>query len=332
MPQQPRTADRVEVLVLVDNVTDSLSSTPAFVTREWAALRRKGMRVVAGGALCCANHGLSLVITARDAETGARRTVLFDGGPVDYAVERNGARLGVDFGTVEAVMLSHGHWDHAGGIPKALELIRAANGGRPVPLHLHPGMFEERGGRQPDGGVLPMDRVPSPAEWVAMGAEPVVGAGPATIAGDLFWVSGEIPRRTAYERGLPNQVARPGPDAPWRPDPLIMDERFLAVRLKGRGVLVFSACSHAGVVNVLHHAREGFPGEALFGVMGGPHLSGENEAVIPETVADLADFGMAHIFPAHCTGWRAVNALERAFGEPVVVPAAVGKVFALDGA
>ena len=57
-------ADRVEVQVLVDNVTDSLSSTPPFVTREWPALVRKGMRRVAGGDLCCANHGLSLVIRA----------------------------------------------------------------------------------------------------------------------------------------------------------------------------------------------------------------------------------------------------------------------------
>ncbi len=321
------TADRVEVLVLVDNVTDSLSSTPGFVTREWALLQRKGMRVTTGGALCCANHGLSLVITAHGPE--GPRTVLFDGGPVDYAVARNGARLGVEFGAIEAVVLSHGHWDHAGGIPQALDLIRAANGGRAVPLHLHPGMFEERGSRQPDGGVLPMDRVPAPEAWVAMGATPLVSAAPAVIGGGLFRISGEIPRRTAYERGLPTQVARPGPDAPWRPDPLLMDERSLAVRLRDRGILVFSACSHAGVVNVLHEAREAFPGEPLFAVMGGLHLSGENEAVIPETVADLAQFGLTHVFPAHCTGWRAVGALERAFGEPVVVPAAVGKLFAL---
>jgi 7,8-dihydropterin-6-yl-methyl-4-(beta-D-ribofuranosyl)aminobenzene 5'-phosphate synthase len=102
-----RTADRVEIQVLVDNVTDSLSTTPAFVTREWVALRRRGMQVVSGGALCCANHGLSLVITAHGPD--GPRSMLFDGGPVDYAVERNGIRLGVDFGAIGAAMLSHGH-------------------------------------------------------------------------------------------------------------------------------------------------------------------------------------------------------------------------------
>jgi len=108
----------------------------------------------------------------------------------------------------------------------------------------------------------------------------------------------------------------------------VMDERALVVRVKDRGLIVFSACSHAGIVNVLQHVRESFPGETIHTAMGGFHLSGETEAAIPETVRDLVQFGLTHIVPAHCTGWRAVNALERAFGEAVVVPAAVGKVLA----
>ena len=319
--------DRLEIQVLVDNVTDSLSSTPSFVTREWARLGQKGMRFLTGASLCCANHGLSLVITAHGPH--GPRTMLFDGGPVDYAVERNGTRLGIDFGSIEAAMLSHGHWDHAGGIPQALAMIRAANGAKPVPLYLHPGMFQERGGRQADGGVLPMDPVPSPAQWRNHGAEPVVTDQPVTCLDDLFFVSGEIPRLTSYENGLAGQVARPSEDAPWRPDPLMMDERFLAVHIKDKGLAVFSACSHAGIVNVLHHARDCFPGVKLHAVMGGFHLAGPAEAAIPETVRDLNIFGLDLILPAHCTGWRALNALERAFGESVVLPSAVGKVFTL---
>ena len=320
-------ADRVEILVLVDNATDTLSSAPPFVTREWTVLQRKGMRLIAGGALCCANHGLSLVVTVHG--PNGRRTMLFDGGPVDYAVERNGTRLGVDFGAIEAAMLSHGHWDPAGGIPQALALIRAQNGARPVPLYLHPGMFHDRGVRQADGGVMPMDAVPSPPQWTRYGAEPVITDTAQTVLGDLFFISGEIPRTTAYEKGMVGQVRRLSDDAPWEPDPLLTDERFLAVHLRGKGLVVFSACSHAGVVNVLHHARTLFPGVKLHAVMGGFHLSGPTEAIIPDTVADLAGFGLDLIIPAHCTGWRAVNALERRFGESVVVPAAVGKLFDL---
>ncbi|MBR0659567.1 MBL fold metallo-hydrolase [Neoroseomonas oryzicola] len=325
--QAPRPVDRIEITTLVDNVTDSLSTTPPFVTREWVRLQQKGMKRTAGGSLCCANHGLSLVITVE--ADGERRSVLFDGGPVDYAVERNGPRLGVDFGAIEAIVLSHGHWDHAGGIPKAIEMVRAANGGRTVPLHLHPGMFRERGGRQPDGGVMPMDRVPAPAEWAAMGADPQVSREPAVIAGHVL-VSGEIPRVTDYEVGLPGQVARDSESAPWQPDEWLGDERFVAVHLRGKGLIVFSACSHCGIVNVLHEAKRLMPEIRLLAAMGGFHLSGINERIIPQTVADLGTFGLRWMFPSHCTGWRALNALERAYGEAVVVPGAVGKTFVLE--
>jgi len=320
-------ATHLDILVLVDNVTDSLSFAPPFVTREWNRLQQKGMRLLAGGCLCCANHGLSLVITAHG--PSGPRTMLFDGGPVDYAVERNGTRLGVEFGAIDAAMLSHGHWDHAGGIPRALGMIRAANGARDVPLYLHPGMFDELGMRQSDGAVLPMERVPTPDQWHALGAEPIVTDAALTCLDDLFYVSGEIPRITGYEKGLANQVSRAAENAPWRPDTLMMNERFLAVHVRDKGLVVFSACSHAGIVNVLRHASECFPGVKLHAAMGGFHLSGPTEAIIPETVRDLAGFDLDLIIPAHCTGWRAVRALADAFGEAAVVPASVGKLFSL---
>ncbi len=318
--------DRIEIQVLVDNVTDSLSSTPSFVTREWSIIQRLGMKLTTGASLCCANHGLALIITVHG--PNGKRSMLFDGGPVDYAVERNGLRLGIDFGTIEAAMLSHGHWDHAGGIPRALGLINQANGGKAVPLYLHPGMFGWYGQRQPDGGVLPAEQIPTPDQWTAFGADPIVTKEPTTCLDDQFFVSGEIPRVTGYEKGLPSQV-RLGDDGVWRPDPLLMDERFLAVHLRGKGLVVFSACSHAGIVNVLHHAREAFPDVKPHAVMGGFHLSGSTESIIPDTVRDLGTFGLDYMIPAHCTGWRAINAMERAYGEQVVVPSAVGKRFTL---
>ncbi|MEO8714401.1 MAG: hypothetical protein ABI369_05255 [Acetobacteraceae bacterium] len=92
---------------------------------------------------------------------------------------------------------------------------------------------------------------------------------------------------------------------------------------------MFSACSHAVIVNVLHHARECFPGVKPYAAMGGFHLSGPTEAIIPDTVSDLAGFDLDLIIPAHCTGWRAVRALADAFGEAIAVPASVGKVLSL---
>jgi 7,8-dihydropterin-6-yl-methyl-4-(beta-D-ribofuranosyl)aminobenzene 5'-phosphate synthase len=320
-------ADRIEVLVLVDNTTDILSSTPPIVTGELARLLRRRISPTTGAAYCCAAHGLSLVITAYG--PNGPKTMMFDGGPADYAMEMNGTRLGIDFATIGAMVLSHGHWDHVGGLPRALAMIRAANGGRPVPLFLHPAMFQERGFRMPGGGVSPAEPFPTPRQWADLGAEPIVTTEAVSCLDDLFFISGEIPRITAYEKGFDQQVHRAAAEAPWQPEPLMIDERFVAVHVRDKGLVVFSGCSHPGIVNVLHHAQASFPGARLHSVIGGFHLSGPNEAIIPETVRDLGRFGLDHIIAGHCTGWRALNALQNALGDQVVVPSAVGKLFSI---
>ena len=112
----------------------------------------------------------------------------------------------------------------------------------------------------------------------------------------------------------------------WEPDPLIMDERFVSVHVKDKGQFIFSACSHAGLINVLKHAREVFPAVPLYGAMGGLHLSGATEKIIPDTIRDLQAFGLQLIAPGHCTGWRALTALAGVFGD-ALVPSAVGKKY-----
>jgi 7,8-dihydropterin-6-yl-methyl-4-(beta-D-ribofuranosyl)aminobenzene 5'-phosphate synthase len=142
---------------------------------------------------------------------------------------------------------------------------------------------------------------------------------------DLFFVSGEVPRVTPFERGLPGQVRKTSDGKDWEPDELLMDERWLAIHVKGKGLIVFSACSHAGIINVLTHARASFPDGPLHAVMGGLHWSGVNEPIIPQTVAAMKDFKLATIAAGHCTGWRALAALAQEFSDKVLVPTAVGK-------
>ena len=115
-------ADRVEVLVLVDNVTDSLSNAPEFVENEFRRFWRRGGRILSGQCLCCAAHGLSCAITAWRGDNA--RTLLFDTGPDATVFERNVERLGFDIGAVNGIVLSHGHWDHGGAMLRALEMIR----------------------------------------------------------------------------------------------------------------------------------------------------------------------------------------------------------------
>jgi 7,8-dihydropterin-6-yl-methyl-4-(beta-D-ribofuranosyl)aminobenzene 5'-phosphate synthase len=314
--------DHLDVTIIVDNTTDGLSSTPAFVENEWAGHWRRGMKVLAGRNLCCAAHGLSCLLTVTRGAT--TRTILFDTGPDEDVFVMNATRLRIDLGTLDAIVLSHGHWDHAAGMVRAVEIAHRATGRR-IPFHAHPDMFHTRGLRTPDGSVRLMDDVPGPAALVAVGAELVASREPAAVLGGIAAVSGEIPRHTPYEHGLASQVRRISPEAAWEDDPLIVDERFLAVHVKGLGLVVFTACSHAGVVNVLNEARRLWPDIPLHGVLGGLHLSGSTEPAIAPTIEALAGFGLSTIAAGHCTGWRAMSALAQRFGDRVLAPLAVGK-------
>jgi 7,8-dihydropterin-6-yl-methyl-4-(beta-D-ribofuranosyl)aminobenzene 5'-phosphate synthase len=316
-------ADRVEVLVLVDNVTDNLSSAPGFVENELPRLGRRGLRLWSGQCMCCAAHGFSCAVTAWRGDTC--RTLLFDTGPDNWVFERNVERLGFDMGSVDAMVLSHGHWDHAGAMLRALEMIQLRNGGREIPTYMHPGMYRSRAIKAHNEDMRLFADVPTAAQLEQQGAEVIHATDAQVVLDDLFFVSGEIPRVTDFETGLPGHYRRTEDGKDWEPDFQIMDERFVAIRVEA-GIIVLTACSHAGVVNVMTHARDCFPEVALHGVIGGFHLSGGNEKIIPQTVAALEQFDLKAVAPAHCTGWRAVSAMAARFGD-ALAPAAVGKTY-----
>ena len=321
----PQAVDSVEIEILVDNVTDSLSTVPSFVETEWAGLgrRRRGSWVLAGSCMCCAAHGLSCLISVR--KGAAVRALLFDSGPEDAVFEQNVSRLGVDLGPVETIVLSHGHFDHGGAMLRALELIRDRNGGRAVPYYAHPDMFRTRATKMPNGSMRLLEDVPSVENLTAYGAEVVNTKEPQLLLDGMAYVSGQIPRVTGFEKGLPGQHRKTVDGKGWELDELVMDERFLAIHVGGKGLIVFTACSHAGVINVLKHAKSSFPDVPLYALVGGFHLTGSNERIIPETVEAMREFDLAVIAPGHCTGWRAVNALANAFGDGKLAPLAVGK-------
>ena len=323
--------DGAEVHVLVEDVADPLSSVPAFVETEFAALerRRGGAWVLSGNCFCSAAHGLSFLITLRQGSTA--KTLLFDAGPEDRTLEQNISRLGIDLGAVEAIVLSHGHCDHGGGgaMLRALQLIRDRNGGRKVPYYCHPGMFHRRAFKLPNSSIVPREDVPSIDPLTDHGALIVNTTKPQFLLDGLAYVSGEIPRLTSFERGLPGQYRRTVDGAGWELDELVMDERFLAVNVAGKGIVVFTACSHAGIVNVLKHAKNCFGNVRLYAVVGGLHLAGMNEQIIPETVEAMRAFDLPIVAVGHCTGWRAITALSNAFGAGRLVPLSVGKRFSL---
>ncbi|MBI2617578.1 MBL fold metallo-hydrolase [Candidatus Gottesmanbacteria bacterium] len=317
--------DRLEVLVLVDNTTDSLSSNPDNVSSEWKYLKQKGrLTELSGKATCCAHHGLSLLITTHQGDVG--HSLLFDTGPDASTYLRNAEILGIDHASINSIVFSHGHWDHGAGLVPAIEACVKERGHEQVDCFVHPDMFAERGMMKPDGKIDRFESVPSPNALTKAGTNVINSRDPQLTSDSMFYISGEIPRVTKYETGFPGHMRRePGTDS-WQPDPLIMDERFVAVNIKDKGIFVFSGCSHAGVVNVLTHARDLFPEIPIYGICGGLHLAGNNERIISETMEGLKKFNLALIAPGHCTGWRAVNALADEFMNELV-PLAVGKHF-----
>jgi 7,8-dihydropterin-6-yl-methyl-4-(beta-D-ribofuranosyl)aminobenzene 5'-phosphate synthase len=319
--EAPRPLDRLVVDVLVDNQSDPYSTKPHYVSPEFNNVAAAGAKEISGLTLCCAQLGLSLMMTADAA--GEHHKLLFDAGPEGDIFLRNCRNLGVSLDETEAVAISHGHWDHMGALIAALDGI-TDHGRRRVPCHVNPQMFIERGARLSTGAILPFIRVPSPEDLAVHGAEVVNHAEARLLLNGFFYLSGEIPRVTSFEKGRQDHLCRDGAEQPWRPDPLLMDERYLAANLRGRGLIAFSSCSHAGVVNVLLDVRRTFPDIPIYGVFGGLHLVGTLEKIIPDTVENLKQFDLKQIIPAHCTGFRAQHALLSTFGEALVVPSAVG--------
>ena len=316
------TLDALDVAVLTDDLSDNYVSKTPFAVSEFANIVRRGASVISGEALLCANLGYGLRLVSHSG--GTRHTMLFDTGPESAIYIRNCTNLGIPFGDVEAIAITHGHWDHMAALPDTIDRI-VAQGGR-VTVHVNPGMFNERAVRLSDGSVVPVANVPLPAELERHGASVVNSGKERLLLDGHFYYSGEIPRVSAFENGRQDHLCRTSPTAPWAPDPLLLDERLVVAKVRSLGLIVFSSCSHAGIVNVCSHVRTLFPSLPIHAVMGGLHLGGVMERNIPATVDGLRPFDIGHIISGHCTGWRALHALATAFGD-AVSQSAVGTTY-----
>jgi 7,8-dihydropterin-6-yl-methyl-4-(beta-D-ribofuranosyl)aminobenzene 5'-phosphate synthase len=322
LAQGLQTLDSLGVAVLTDDVSDNYVSKTPFAVSEFSNVVRNGARVLSGEALLCANLGFGLRLVSTVGDT--RHTLLFDTGPEGAIFIRNCAALGISLGEVEAIATTHGHWDHMAALPATVDRI-VKQGGH-VTVHVNPGMFNERAVRLSGGEVVPVANVPAPSGLQQHGATVVNSADARLLLDGHFFYSGEIPRVTPFEKGREDHLCRTSPEAPWAPDPFLLDERMLVAEVRGLGLIVFSSCSHAGIVNVCTHVRSVFPDTPIHTVMGGLHLGGVMERNIPDTVDGLKLFNIAHLITGHCTGWRALHALASAFGD-AVSQSAVGTTY-----
>ncbi len=334
--------DELTVTIVVDNATDSLSSISPGVPELPEIVFLLGSIPPTGqhqgrdcitvfDQMCVACHGLSVLITGR---RGAEvHTALFDAGPYGDVWVDNALRLGVDLASIETLFLSHWHWHHSGGIPTVVGAIANAKRARgiksPLVVDLHPDRPDRRGIQLPGGPMVMLPDEPTVAAIEGAGAHVVTDADPHVFGGGFFGASGIIPRKTDYETGLPGHHSFYGDHG--SEDPLILDERLVVVNVRGRGMTVLSACSHAGIVNACLEAQALVPETPTDLVLGGYHLAGAAvEERIPSTVRDLADLIRPQIVaPGHCTGWRANAALAEEFAPDAFAPSVVGARYVL---
>src|SRR5438874_8310879 len=259
-----------------------------------------------------AEHGFSALITVEWHD--GRSSVLYDGGLTPAALGRNLDVLQVPVRDLRALVVSHGHADHHGGLEALFQRY-----GRPrLPLVIHPEAWRERKIVFPTGNEVRLPP-PSRSDLEAEGAELIETPGQTMLLDSTVLVSGQVERRTDFEQGFPIHYAHS--EGGWEPDPMIWDDQNVVVNVRGKGLVVVSGCSHAGAVNVLRNAQRLTGEDRIAGFVGGLHLTGGLfEPIIGQTVAALAEMHVGVVMPAHCTGWRAVHALAEAMPEAFVQP------------
>ena len=326
VPLQP--VDAVTVTTLVDNSSDVLLPDEGLV-RRWGPFGTAGPIPVAPTAMAeggktadflRAEHGFSALVELR--VEGRLRRVLFDAGVSTDGLIANLDRLAISPDTFEAVVLSHGHFDHVMGLDGLARRLGRTN----LPVLLHPDFWTRRRIAIP-GGVVWELPTPSRAGIEGAGFQIIEDRQPGFLLDGRLLVTGEVDRATDFERGMPAHQAWRNGD--WQPDPLIHDDQAVLLHVRDKGLVVLTGCGHAGIVNIVRHAKHLTGIDRLHAVLGGFHLTGPAfEPIIPATVAALAAERPDLLVPAHCTGWKAHHAL--AAGLPQAFrPNAVGSRFEL---
>jgi 7,8-dihydropterin-6-yl-methyl-4-(beta-D-ribofuranosyl)aminobenzene 5'-phosphate synthase len=248
----------------------------------------------ASHAALIAEHGLSVWI-----QTGEKH-FLFDAGQ-GPALGVNASRLGIPLEKTYAVMLSHGHYDHTGGLLHILGLQE-----RPT-VHAHPAALEPKYAFGPGTASRDIGMPQRVKDLVLSRADLRPVQGPVEIGGGLF-LTGPVPRRTGYEdTGGPFFAD----EACCTPDDMPDDQA--AFLHTNQGVYVVLGCAHAGVINTLAYIRELTGKAPIRAVMGGMHLVAAGRQRMDRTVDALRELDIEGLHPAHCTGAAAVSRLQQEF-------------------
>jgi 7,8-dihydropterin-6-yl-methyl-4-(beta-D-ribofuranosyl)aminobenzene 5'-phosphate synthase len=300
--------DEVCITTLVDNVFDALlpdderTERISFNAGPAAARQFEGETTSVG---LIAEHGFAALVTVRRGSSTTR--LLFDTGLSPDAMITNADRMGVDLTDIHAIVLSHGHFDHAGGLAGLID----RGGARRLPMVVHPLVWTRRRIAVPGQPVFELPTLSRHA-LEREGIDVIERRVPSLLVNGCVLITGEVDRTTEFERGMP-PPHQAQVDGRWQHDPLVLDDQALVVHVRDRGLVVLTGCGHAGAVNIVRHAQRLTGVDRLHALVGGLHLGGPAfEPIIAATVDALADAAPDLIVPGHCTGWRAQHALAAA--------------------
>src|SRR4051794_1423391 len=243
-----------------------------------------------------AEHGFSAMV-----EVGGRR-ILFDTGISAEGVVSNLDRLAIRPETFETIVFSHGHFDHVMG----LNGLAARLGPTHLPVFLHPDFWLRRRLVLPDHTL----DFPTPSRSAIEGAGFTVieERQPSFLLDDAILVTGEVDRTTPFETGMRgHQAFRNGA---WEPDQAVHDDQAIVLNVRDRGLVILTGCGHSGIINIIRYAKRLTGIDRLYAVLGGLHL--QYGPIVTETVAAMVEEAPSVLVPAHCTSWKAQQALAAA--------------------
>lgn len=299
--------DKVEITILIDNIIDVSLPSSDMVWREPLSFHR---------AQLLAEYGFALFVTCY--RNGEATSLLYDAGVSPTTLLHNMHILGIAPDDIRAVVLSHGHIDHYGGLAALLPHL----GTQPIPLVLHPDAWRDRKVVFQNGYELhmpPLQRTDFEQPQVRM----VETREPSLWLDDTVLVTGQVERTTAFERGLPGHMARTA-SGDWEDDSWIWDDQALVLHVQNKGLVILSGCSHAGIINIVRYAQHLTGVAHMHAIVGGLSLSGAVfEPVVPPTVEGLVAIAPDIIVPGHSTGSRAIQEIAHALPH-AYIPTCVG--------
>lgn len=292
-----QSADSIEITTIMDNSLDVFMAGSENVHRY----KFKNPTHPFTQPWPIAEHGFSVVVDIKNG--GQTRRLLFDTGVSKDGILKNMAAMSIDPTSIEAIVLSHGHTDHAMGIIGFLE----QTGRKGLPFVLHPDAYLPRKLVLPTGDEL---HIPAPnrRELLDKEIELIESEGPSMLFDGTSLVSGEVSRTTEFEKGFPIHWSKRNDK--WVPDPIVSDDQCVIVNVRNKGLVIITGCGHAGIINIIRNAIALTGIDKIYFVMGGFHLTGGIfEPIIEPTVQELKKLNPSFIVPGHCTGYKAIHSI-----------------------